>query len=76
MELLCPVNIKITIMPSITIKTSPASEEKKIKLIEAFTKEASEILDYPPEFFFVYIDEYPTENIGVGGKTVKEIQTK
>ena len=63
-------------MPSITIQINLTNEEKKKELIEVFTKEASRITDYPPEFFFVYIDEYSNENIGAGGKTVKEIQMK
>ena len=63
-------------MPAITIKINPISEEKKKELIAIFTREASRITAYPPEFFFIYIDEYPAENIGAGGKTVKEIQSK
>jgi phenylpyruvate tautomerase PptA (4-oxalocrotonate tautomerase family) len=29
---------------------------------------------YPAEYFFVYVQEYPAENIGVGGKTLKDIR--
>lgn len=61
-------------MPTITIAIDQTSEEKKKQLIEKLTMEASKITDYPPEFFYVYIQEYPAENIGAGGKTVKEIQ--
>lgn len=50
------------------------SEEKKKLLIEKLTSEASKITNYPPEFFYVYIQEYPAGNIGAGGKTVKEIK--
>jgi hypothetical protein len=28
------------------------------------------------EHFFVYVQEYQVENIGVGGKTLKEIRSK
>ncbi|MBN1821587.1 MAG: 4-oxalocrotonate tautomerase family protein [Prolixibacteraceae bacterium] len=62
-------------MPTITIKMDQTSEEKKKQLIENLTGVASEITGYPPEFFYVYVQEYPAENIGVGGKTVKEIKT-
>lgn len=61
-------------MPAITIALDQTSEEKKRQLIEIFTKKAAEITGYPAEYFFVYIQEYPTENIGVGGKSLKEIR--
>jgi 4-oxalocrotonate tautomerase len=60
-------------MPTITIALNKTSEEKKKQLVEKLTKEAAEITEYPAEYFFVYIQEYPTENIGVGGKILKEI---
>lgn len=61
-------------MPTITIAMDQTSEEKKKQLIETLTSGASEITGYPPEFFYVYIQEYPAENIGAGGRTVKEIK--
>ena len=61
-------------MPTITIAMDQTSEDKKKQLIEKLTSEASKITGYPPEFFYVYIQEYPAENIGAGGKTVKEIK--
>jgi 4-oxalocrotonate tautomerase len=63
-------------MPTITIAMDPTSEEKKKQLIENLTDEASKITGYPPEFFYVYIQEYPAENIGAGGRTVKEIKNQ
>jgi 4-oxalocrotonate tautomerase len=63
-------------MPTITIAMDQISEEKKKLLIEKLTSEASKITNYPPEFFYVYIQEFPVENIGVGGRTVKEIKTQ
>ena len=63
-------------MPAITIALDQTSEEKKKELIERLTREASEITGYPSEYFFVYVQEYPTENIGVGGKTLKELRLK
>ncbi len=61
-------------MPTITIAMDSTSEEKKKQLIETLTIDASKITGYPPEFFYVYIQEYPAENIGAGGRTVKEIK--
>ncbi|MFZ4401722.1 MAG: 4-oxalocrotonate tautomerase DmpI [Bacteroidales bacterium] len=61
-------------MPTITIAMDQTSEEKKKQLIEILTSDASKITGYPPEFFYVYIQEYPAENIGVGGRAVKEIK--
>jgi 4-oxalocrotonate tautomerase len=63
-------------MPTITIATDPISEEKKKQLVETLTSDASVITGYPPAFFYVYIQEYPVENIGAGGKTVKEIKNQ
>ena len=63
-------------MPTITIAMDQTSKDKKKQLIEKFTSEASKITNYPPEFFYVYIQEYPAENIGSGGKTVKEIKNQ
>jgi 4-oxalocrotonate tautomerase family enzyme len=63
-------------MPTITISMDQTSEEKKRQLIKKLTSEASKITNYPLEFFFVYIQEYPAENIGAGGRTVKEIKNQ
>jgi 4-oxalocrotonate tautomerase len=63
-------------MPAITIAIDAISEDKKKQLIEVLTSEASKITGYPPAFFYVYIQEYPVENIGAGGKTVKEIKNQ
>jgi 4-oxalocrotonate tautomerase len=59
-------------MPVITIAIDQTSEDKKKQLVQKLTKAAAEITNYPPEYFYVYIQEYPSENIGVGGKTLKE----
>lgn len=63
-------------MPAITIELDQTSEEKKKKLVEKLTRDAAEITGYPAEYFFVYVQEYPAENIGVGGKTLKEIRSQ
>jgi 4-oxalocrotonate tautomerase len=63
-------------MPTITIALDQTSEEKKRQLIENLTRVAAEITEYPAEYFFVYVQEYPTENIGVGGKALKKIRSQ
>jgi 4-oxalocrotonate tautomerase len=63
-------------MPTITIAMDQTSEEKKKQLIEKLTSEASKITSYPADFFYVYIQEYPAENIGAGGRTIKEIKNQ
>jgi 4-oxalocrotonate tautomerase len=59
-------------MPTITIALDQTSEEKKRQLVENLTREAARITEYPADYFFVYVQEYQIENIGVGGKTLKE----
>ena len=61
-------------MPVITVAMDKASEGQKQKLVQNLTKEAAEITQKPVEHFIVYIQEYPHENIGMGGKTIKEIR--
>lgn len=63
-------------MPTITIAMDQTTEEKKKQLVEKLTREASAVTGYPAEYFYVYIQEYPAENIGVGGKTLKENRNK
>lgn len=60
-------------MPNINVQMGPATEEVKKKLIEELTSTAVRITSMRPEQFIVFIQETPYENIGVGGKTVKEI---
>ncbi len=39
-------------MPTITIALDKISDDKNKRLVENLTKEAAEITDYPPEYFF------------------------
>jgi 4-oxalocrotonate tautomerase len=56
---------------SLTIKSIP--EEQKKQLIQKLTAEAVNITKISPEHFTVLIQELPLENLGVSGKTVKDI---
>ena len=60
-------------MPTITIALNQTSEEKKKRLIDSLSKEAADITEISLDHFVVYVQEHPHENIGVGGKTLKEI---
>jgi 4-oxalocrotonate tautomerase len=59
-------------MPSITIQLYKISTEKKKALIEKVSQAAAEVTEVPVDKFFVYIDEYETDSIGVGGITLTE----
>ncbi len=59
-------------MPVITIDLWPVSHEARGALIRELTATASKITNLPPSAFFVYIREYPTDAIGVGGVPLSE----
>jgi 4-oxalocrotonate tautomerase len=61
-------------MPVINITMGPAPEEQKKQLIQRLTAEAMDITKIGAEHFTVLINELPLENLGVGGKTVKDIR--
>mgnify|MGYP001283944480 CR=1 FL=1 len=55
-------------MPVISIEMSPITREKKARLVQALTRDASEITGIPEEKFVVLIRELDRDNIGVGGQ--------
>ena len=59
-------------MPVITIDLWAVSPETKAELIGRLTKTASEITRLPEAAFFVYIREYPTDAIGIGGTPLSQ----
>jgi 4-oxalocrotonate tautomerase len=61
-------------MPVISLEAGRLSEEVKKSLIERLTEVASEITTIPKASFIVAIHEMPDENVGVGGKTVREMK--
>ena len=63
-------------MPTITISLDTVSEEQKRLLVEELTQSAARITNYPADYFFVYIQEYQQENIGVGGRLLKKLRDK
>ncbi len=63
-------------MPTIKVETGKTSEEKKKALIHTLTQETAKTLEKPADHIIVYVQEFPYENIGVGGKTIKEMQSQ
>ena len=63
-------------MPFIEMKTAKATTEQKEKLVEGFTRVASEALGMPASAFFVLIQENEPENWGIGGKTLPKFMAE
>jgi len=63
-------------MPVINIDLGlgQTSEGQRKQLISRLASDAAEITGIPAEKFITFIHEVPLENIGVGGRTVKEIK--
>lgn len=59
-------------MPSITFDINKLSEDQKEQIVEEFTKSASRITGIPEESFYVFINEFSAENVGVGGKLLSK----
>ncbi len=65
-------------MPIINIDLGlgQTSETQKKELIRRLTSDAAEIIGMPAETFITFIKEFPLENIGLGGTTVKELRAR
>ena len=61
-------------MPVITIAMHSTSEEVKKNLIEGLTAAAVAATSVPQEKFVVFVEEYETDAIGIGGRTLKAIK--
>ena len=59
-------------MSSITFDINKLSEKQKEQIVEEFTDSASKITGIPKESFYVFINEFPAENVGVGGKLLSK----
>ncbi|KZL92104.1 4-oxalocrotonate tautomerase DmpI [Clostridium magnum] len=59
-------------MPVVKIGMSKLTKEKKKEVIEKVSETLSEITNVPKQAFVVLIDEYDTDNIGVGGVQLSE----
>ena len=61
-------------MPVITIAMHSTTEEVKKNLIEGLTAAAVAATSVPQEKFVVFVEEYETDAIGIGGRTLKAIK--
>jgi len=63
-------------MPVISVElgVEQMSEAQKKQMIGRFTADAVEITGISADKFTILINELPSENIGVGGKTLKDIK--
>jgi 4-oxalocrotonate tautomerase family enzyme len=59
----------------IEIAAGQTSEDQKKQLIRRLTSDAAEITGIPADRFITFINELPPENVGRGGKSVKEIMS-
>lgn len=59
-------------MPLITMKIAPLPKAQKAELALKMTRLASEITGIPEPAFTMFVEEYPTENIAVGGTLLSE----
>ena len=54
-------------MPLITLDIAPLTKEQKAQLAREFTESASRITGIDQNAFYVFINEFPRDCIGVGG---------
>lgn len=59
-------------MPIIRLESTKLSKEQKEQLVKVFTQNAARIMDTPEAAFHVMIQEYDSDNVGVGGQLLSE----
>ncbi len=59
---------------SLTMGKGQTTLEQKQELIKSFTTNAAKITGIPAHAFTILIHELEADNIGVGGKTLTELQ--
>ena len=59
-------------MPVIKVEITKQTKEKKKEMIEKLTKTMNEVTGIPEQSFTIYINEYESESIGVGGLPLSE----
>ncbi|NMD42967.1 MAG: 4-oxalocrotonate tautomerase [Firmicutes bacterium] len=63
-------------MPTIFFYGPRLERERKIELIEGFTRTASEVTGIRKEAFVVYLQETAQDQVGVGGELLEDRQKK
>lgn len=61
-------------MPVISIAMHKTPQETRQQLITALTETAVAVTKIPAQSFIVLINEFPEENIGIGGRTLFELK--
>ncbi len=59
-------------MPSITLDIAPLTKEQKAQLVKEFAESASRITGIDRNAFYVFINEFPRDCIGVGGTLLSD----
>ena len=59
-------------MPSITLDIAPLTKEQKAQLVKEFAEFASRITGIDRNAFYVFINEFPRDCIGVGGTLLSD----
>jgi len=59
-------------MPVIKVEITKQTKEKKKEMISKLTNTMSEVTGIPGQAFTIYINEYESESIGVGGLPLSE----
>lgn len=62
-------------MPVITMEVGNLTREQKKDLIKGFTEVAVEVTGIPKQYLIVVVREWPDDNLGIDGRTVKEIKS-
>jgi 4-oxalocrotonate tautomerase len=62
------------IMPVITIALHRVDDQMKADLIKNVTEAAVKTTGVPEQAFTVFLDEHDEMNIGLGGRTYKEVK--
>lgn len=63
-------------MPVITIEAGKMDRDQKKRLIEGFTKVASDTLNIAPSAFVIVLKENNADNIGTGGKMLSQVMAE
>ena len=63
-------------MPVITVEAGKMDKDQKRALIEALSKNASEVLNIPVQAFVVLLKENDEDNVGVGGELLSVVKAK
>lgn len=63
-------------MPIISVTMAEVDAKIKKELIVEVTRVSSEVTNIPKEAFHVLINELKDDNIGMGGKTLREVRAE